>query len=93
MGNRGLARTAVVEVSKEAVQEVPNRSSGPPPDELGDALAPAYAAALLKVVVELRRPEPRSLEDTLDRILEGTPVDRERFRGYLQRNFSLLRRR
>jgi hypothetical protein len=92
MGNRGLARTAVVEVSREQVQEVPNRSSGPPPDELGAELAPAYAAALLKVVVELRRPEPRALEDTLDRILAGTPVDREEFRAYLQRNFSLLRR-
>jgi hypothetical protein len=90
MGNRALARAAVVEVSRAQVvpTEVPNRSSGPP----GDEIAPVYAAALLKVVVELRRPEPRSLEDILDRILEGTRVDREKFRGYLQRNFSLLRR-
>lgn len=96
MGNRGLARTAVLEVSRQPIQEVPDRSSGPPPDELGDELgdelAPAYAAALLKIVIELRRPEPRSLEDTLDRVLEGTPVEREQFRAYLQRNFSLLRR-
>jgi hypothetical protein len=96
MGNRGLARSAVVELSREQLPEVPSetptkvptRSSGPPAEEL----APAYAAALLKVVVELRHPEPRALEDTLDRVLKGTLIDRERFRGYLQRNFSLLRR-
>ena len=96
MGNRGLARSAVAEVSREELPRVPNEvpSRGPDPSRgpPADDLAAAYAAALLKVVVELRRPEPRPLEDTLDRILEGTAVDREKFRGYLQRNFSLLRR-
>ncbi len=65
MGNRGLARTAVLEISKEQVPEVPNevpgevsnRSSDPPRHATppGDELAAFYAAALLKLTVELRR--------------------------------------
>ena len=85
---RSLARVGVVEVSQQAAQEVPHRSSSPPPDDLTHL----YTAALLKLTVELRRPEPRALEETLERILAGTPIDGQAFRGYLLRYFSLLRR-
>ena len=85
MGLRGqAARAAVVEVLEEELIES---------EPTGDSLTPLYAAALLKVALELRRPDPRSsLDQLLDRVLEGTPVDRAAFRAYLQRNFSLVKR-
>jgi hypothetical protein len=89
MGNRSWARAAVVEISR---QEQPLERAAPPDSSPPADSSPLYAAALLKVAVELRRPEPRPLEETIERILAGTPIDREAFRGYLQRNFSLLRR-
>jgi hypothetical protein len=88
MGKSGLARAVVVEVSKEEIQKAPLRNNHSPPADPG----PLYAAALLKLALELRRTEPRPLEETIGRILEGTAVDREEFRAYLRRNFSLLRR-
>jgi len=88
MGSRGLARAAVVvEVSK---QNEPRKHQPPPASPPLADPGRFYAAALLKVARELRQPEPRPLEEMLDRILAETPVDREAFRGYLQRNFSLL---
>jgi hypothetical protein len=82
-----MARSSVAEVLPESFED----------EALGkgmsqDQLTPLYAAALLKVALELRRPESsQSLDELLDRILDGTPVDRDAFRGYLERNFALVR--
>jgi hypothetical protein len=84
MGIRGrTARAAVAEVLEEDDFDLA---------PVGDSLTPLYAAALLKISLELRRPGPQgTLDQLLDRVLEGTPVDREAFRGYLERNFALVK--
>ncbi len=95
MGLRGR-RTAVAElledevsVAEPAPELAPDSASGPVPEPMSAFLA----AALLKVALELRHPEPeRPLDALLDRVLEGTPIDRAAFRAYLQRNFALVRR-
>ncbi|MHB1843779.1 MAG: hypothetical protein ACYCWW_02960 [Deltaproteobacteria bacterium] len=53
-------------------------------------LTPIYAAALLKVALELRRPGRPRLEELCRRVLEGLPVDLGAFQAYLARNFSLV---
>ncbi|HUB05560.1 MAG TPA: hypothetical protein VMB50_01090 [Myxococcales bacterium] len=54
-------------------------------------MTPLYAAALLKVAMELKRPDARGLDELLAHVLEGLRVDRDEFKAYLSRNFSLLR--
>jgi hypothetical protein len=56
----------------------------------GSELTPVYAAALLKISMELKRPDARSLEVLLAQVLEGLHLDPAEFRAYLSRNFSLL---
>jgi hypothetical protein len=68
-------RTAVVELE---------------PVPTGDELTPIYAAALLKISMELKRPDARGLDDLLAQVLEGLRIDPAEFRAYLSRNFSLL---
>ncbi len=53
-------------------------------------LTPAYAAALLKVAMELRRSGAGGIERLCAKALDGLPVDRAEFQGYLLRNFSLV---
>lgn len=60
------------------------------PESEGHELTPLYAAALLKVAMELKRPDARGLDELLAQVLEGLRVDREAFKAYLARNFSLL---
>jgi hypothetical protein len=55
-----------------------------------DHMTPVYAAALLKVAMELKRPDARGLDDLVAKVLEGLRVDRDEFKAYLARNFSLL---
>ena len=58
---------------------------------MGPGLTPAYAAALLRVAMELRRPDARPLDEILGAVLEGLTIEREAFKGFLSRNFSLIR--
>ena len=72
---RKVGRTAVAEAEPGA--------------ERGE-LTPVYAAALLKVAMELKRPDARGIDELLAQILEGLRVDPQEFKAYLARNFSLL---
>ena len=56
----------------------------------GNELTPVYAAALLKISMELKRPDARGLDDLLAQVLDGLGIDPAKFRAYLTRNFSLL---
>lgn len=87
-GPVGVARPAVAIEGRPALFPEALDRAPPAPAE---AMIPLYAAALLKVAVELRRESAGSLDALLARVLDGTPVDRDAFRGYLQRNFSLIR--
>jgi hypothetical protein len=57
---------------------------------------PIYAAALLKLVLRLKRAEPPPRPDwdrLVDQALGRSPeveLDRPAFRGYLERNYSFL---
>jgi len=53
-------------------------------------LTPVYAAALLKISLELKRPDARGLDAVLAQVLDGLGIDPAAFRAYLTRNFSLL---
>lgn len=75
---RAARRAAVAVVGAEV--EAPSR----------DELTPLYAAALLKVAMELKRPDARGLDELLAQVLDGLRVNREEFKAYLARNFSLL---
>jgi len=61
------------------------------PEGEAEHMTPLYAAALLKVAMELKRPDARGLDELLAHVLEGLRVDRDEFKAYLSRNFSLLR--
>jgi hypothetical protein len=77
-----MARAAVAEILEEETIE---QEVNP------DRMTPLYAAAILKIATELRRPQPScSLDELLNRVLEGIAIDRQAFRGYLERNFSLI---
>lgn len=90
---RRLARVAVAEVFPD---ESPDPDVTPlerSPLRLAQPrLASRCAAAMLKVSRELRQSAPVALDELLDRVLEGTAIDRDWFRGYVDRNLSLLRR-
>jgi hypothetical protein len=91
MGRSSAAR--VLEAPVEDPAESPEREQALGRSPTSDALTPLYAAALLKVALELRRSEHRrTLDELLDRVLEGTPIERSAFRAYLQRNFALVKR-
>ncbi len=72
--------------SRAAVAEVEPRLDGE-----AEKLTPLYAAALLKVAMELKRPDARGLDELLAHVLDGLRVDPEEFKAYLSRNFSLLK--
>ncbi len=76
-------RVAVATVEKKTELEAV-------PDATANELTPVYAAALLKISMELKRPDARSLDDLLSQVLDGLGIDPSKFRAYLTRNFSLL---
>jgi hypothetical protein len=61
-----------------------------------DECQPLYAAALLRLALRLRRTEPSSRPDWDDLVEQALgrsripQLDRDAFRGYLERNYSFL---
>ncbi|MHB8418151.1 MAG: hypothetical protein ACYDCL_08745 [Myxococcales bacterium] len=95
---RGRAAVAVVEAEGGGPTAAARRDGLTPaarhdgltPAAGHDGLTPVYAAALLKVAMELKRPDARGLDELLAHVLEGLRIDRDEFKAYLARNFSLL---
>ena len=103
MGARSRQGAAVAvllgseEAPDEAREEVPEEAIDEPvdpPKQRGPVagVTPLYAAALLKVALELRRAGHDGLEPLIERVIAGTPIERAAFQDYLRRNLSLLRR-
>jgi hypothetical protein len=53
--------------------------------------SPLYGVAMLKIAMELKKPQPRALDDILTGVLERMNVDEEDFRRFLAQNGGLLR--
>jgi hypothetical protein len=72
---RASARTGTVAGGREAVS----------PDD------PLCAVAMLRVAVEMKKPDARGLDEIIEGVLERMRLDREAFRRFLAENGQLLR--
>ena len=58
------------------------------------AVDPAYPRAILKIAIELRKPDAKSYDDVVEGTIQAMRLDRGAFRRYLgengARNMSLL---
>ena len=83
MGGRIIATT-----EREAVQ-----TETPPAEGMGE-VDPAFQRAILKIAIELKKPNARSYETIVDATIESMRLDAHAFRRYLgengARNMSLL---
>ena len=52
---------------------------------------PLCAVAMLRVAVEMKRPDARGLDEIIEGVLERMRLDRETFRRFLADNGQLLR--
>ncbi len=52
---------------------------------------PLCAVAMLRVAVEMKKPDARGLDEIIDGVLERMRLDREAFRRFLAENGQLLR--
>jgi len=82
MGGRGAARQAVVRVPKARAEP------------RVDGIDPAFQRAILKIAIELRKPNAPSYETIVSATIESMRLDAAAFRRYLgengARNMSLL---
>ena len=52
---------------------------------------PLYGVAMLKIAMELKKPDARALDDILKGVLTRMHLSEETFRRYLEKNGGLLR--
>jgi hypothetical protein len=55
------------------------------------AKSPMFGVAMLKIAMELKKAEPKSLEELITGVLEKMRLDEREFRGFLDANGGLLR--
>jgi hypothetical protein len=55
------------------------------------AESPLYGVAMLKIAMELKKPQPRALDDILTGVLQRMRIPEEHFRDFLAQNGGLLR--
>jgi hypothetical protein len=53
--------------------------------------SPLYGVAMLKIAMELKKPQPRALDDILTGVLQRMKIPEEQFRDFLAENGGLLR--
>ena len=53
--------------------------------------SPLYGVAMLKIAMELKKPQPRALDDILTGVLERMNIPESAFRAFLAQNGGLLR--
>ena len=53
--------------------------------------SPLYGVAMLKIAMELKKPQPRALDDILSAVLVRMKIPEDDFRAFLAQNGGLLR--
>ena len=53
--------------------------------------SPLYGVAMLKIAMELKKPQPRALDDILRGVLARMNISEDAFRTFLDQNGGLLR--
>lgn len=81
-GRKDIALTEAETTREEAPVELAPR------DVLDN---PLYGVAMLKIAMELKKPDAGALEDILQGVLTRMRLSEDAFRGYLARNGGLLR--
>ena len=71
------------------VVELDTSRSQPRPAEL--SASPLYGVAMLKIAMELKKPEARSIDDLIRGVLTKMRLDEGEFRRFLEANGGLLR--
>ena len=73
---------------REVVEEQTTTQSEPP-REVADN--PLYGVAMLKIAMELKKPDAKALEEILQGVLTKMRLSEDAFRKYLEKNGGLLR--
>lgn len=85
MPSRGAA---VVQLARSGSTTV-TEEAAPVPSEV--ALSPLYGVAMLKIAMELKKAEPRPLDELITGVLTKMRLDEGEFRRFLETNGGLLR--
>ena len=73
------------------VVDLPVKSAAMEEEPAEVANSPLYGVAMLKVAMELKKPEAGALEDILRGVLEKMNLSEDTFRRYLEQNGGLLK--
>lgn len=84
---QGKGRKDIALVEAETTHEGTPREAAP--KEVVDN--PLYGVAMLKIAMELKKPDAGGLEEILKGVLSRMRLSEDEFRGYLARNGGLLR--
>lgn len=82
-----VAQTAQASSRRAVVQKLTPRKA-PAADEVAES--PLYGVAMLRMALELKRPEAGSFEEVLRGVLARMRLDEAPFRRYLEKNGGLL---
>jgi hypothetical protein len=74
---------------RDVVLEETTTQSETPPREVSDN--PLYGVAMLKIAMELKKPDAGALDDILKGVLIKMRLSEDTFRKYLEKNGGLLR--
>jgi hypothetical protein len=86
MAGRGKSRLVVLSAAVDRSDEA---AETPVPREV--AASPLYGVAMLKVAMELKKADARSLDELIHGVLERMRLDEGEFRRFLEANGGLLR--
>ena len=75
------SQAKVIELVAEQVPEVPPQV----------AQSPLYGVAMLKIAMELKKAEPKPLEELISSVLQKMNLDEKAFRSFVAANDGLLR--
>jgi hypothetical protein len=64
--------------------------SSPARQRMLDEADPMYAVAMLRIAMELKKPQAAHMEEIVEGVLKRMKLDRDDFRRYLNENVGLL---
>ncbi|MDQ3266028.1 MAG: hypothetical protein M3Y59_20640 [Myxococcota bacterium] len=92
MKRRQGSKSTVVESGETTARSAPEAettTAAPVPHDVSDS--PLYGVAMLKIAMELKKPNAGELEDILSGVLTRMKLSEEDFRAFLAKNGGMLR--
>ena len=82
-------RAVAPETTARAAPESETTTAAPLPSDVSES--PLYGVAMLKIAMELKKPNAGELEDILSGVLARMKLSEDDFRAFLSKNGGLLR--